>query len=307
MRKETGKGNRKKGNISRRFASGGFRARPIAPLSAKRARHSIHVNWVAAISAKFEQKRAWHGMARGSLIDLLIPRRLRNISTFFSRALHHYHRPTIHNSFGGTKVECLPWPGSHAGPIGRGATIELASKQASAHVIREVILRSLSNLPLVLSDRRRPLPVKADSGRHAVRPALFPSTVGRIVLAATPASPIRSSEYIAAGAGSAAAPIDQIARKHRRTESLRVGLTEGPATGLPSTRPFGARSAPQHELARPASRRRAPEAVAGRASGVGAASPGASHPAVNVTRLADEVIKQLDRRLVAARERMGRT
>jgi hypothetical protein len=94
--------------------------------------------------------------------------------------------------------------------------------------------------------------------------------------------------------------VTQLARKHHRTEVSKAQIDR--EFGAP-THPVLTRSAMQAEeaIVTQSARRMANESRADESSAAVAAPP-----PINVSQITDEVMKQLDRKLVAARERMGR-
>jgi len=93
----------------------------------------------------------------------------------------------------------------------------------------------------------------------------------------------------------------RVVRQHRRVEedSLARALKseERKAPSLPSEIPLAVEN-PQFLIRRKSAGDSVPPA---------ARRDSAAHPKVNVAQIADAVLQQLDRRLIAARERMGRT
>jgi hypothetical protein len=92
---------------------------------------------------------------------------------------------------------------------------------------------------------------------------------------------------------------ERVTRKHRRVEARPYAPAAREIAIVPAAHPAAIPAIPA-----PAAPRDGPRAAPAGGGQGGRATP--QGPEINVARITDEVLRQLDRRLLAARERMGR-
>jgi hypothetical protein len=257
---------------------------------------SKHVNWVAAIANRFGVRSAGHGFAKAKLTDLTINERIRPGHGTATIASHYDQRQWIQNEFKTVVIQQL-------------VSMAIVAKNAG------------KPLPPALSKRLERLCAMPGETRHGLAMPSFVRQVSRsgsmagntaqqsldlpLTVAGTRVK--RRVGTNVAGIGDAAEsiriemPVARLVKRHQRVEvaSERLAREFGPQPSIQSP------ESPADEMQRSISRARShvlePAEVQEPSR-----TRAAPHGGINVTQVADEVMKQLDRRLIAARERMGR-
>ncbi len=271
-------------------------SRRAAPVPLQRGRRSSHLSWAHAITGKFSLRANLRGRSRPTMIDLVIPRRLTMLSQHIDRSsqqvqigimlnLSHHSRIL---QFRSHHVPTSQIYADRASEVGAGT----GSLQVGCLLEASPFTRSLMEFPRSRGARSGRLQMDSATGGAELsrfrleRPA--PSSRRYLGVRSDYVDDKRPSDWIL-----------QLTRRQRRTDMTRTDLV----------RAFGGGS--------PVSSSRVPLQVEGagtisvgawKSHDLSAESTGraSSTPVMNVSLIADEVMKQLARRLVAARERMGR-
>lgn len=267
------------------------------PISMQRGRCSPHLSWAHAIAAKFSLSANPRGHSRPSLIDLALPARLTIRSDSFGRSSQHIHVGAILNllcnrhglQFRSDRISKNQVEAGGAVRAGGGVgslPFDCFSKAAPLMKVR-------LELPVPAGARPGGSVTKSEAGY--AQPSGF--TLHR------PAPSSHGSRGLRAEYLDEDTPHDlmlRLASRQRRTDMTKADLARAFGAG-PSVLPGGGPLSPERAGSHPAGTG-TPHDLS--AEPAGRAAPSA--PAMNVSLVADEVMKQLDRRLIAARERMGR-
>jgi hypothetical protein len=266
--------------------------------------HSRHLRWASGIVSKFTGRSAWPGLrSKGMILSLPRGTQILRVRTL----LHHFHsetrspyllerRQNVAQFTGGPS----PSDGNHPFAIAPPAIVE----------------RSLPMLPLVRENLPRSGP--AASRRNAI-PSISSAELAKknvlrritgpahtfIALKALPANMEKERamplDRQSGDPDSAAALSPRVLRKYRRIESRPFVASHGKALEIVAATAEEQPATIHRELRRNRVRQidfqteapLRPQAVP-------------QPPVINVTQIADAVLQQLDRRFIAARERMGR-
>lgn len=270
-------------------------SRRAAPVSLQRGRRSSHLSWVHAITGKFSLRANLRGRSRPTLIDLVIPRRLMMLSQHIDRSSQHVQVGIMlsllhHSHILQFRSHHVPTSQVYADRASGGGG--MGSLQVRCLLEAFPFTRSLMEFPRSRGARSGRLQMDSATGSAELsrftleRPAL--SSRRHLGVRSDYVDDKRPSDWIL-----------QLTRRQRRTDMTRTDLVRAFGGGSPvsfSGVPLQVEGAGTISVGAWKSHDLSAES-AGRAS---------STPVMNVSLIADEVMKQLDRRLVAARERMGR-
>lgn len=247
-----------------------------------------HANWAGALTGKFRAQtdlRAWrpqefvYGLHSWRKLFFL-----RNLQQFrFEQRHSHRAGPVINNFFLLQRNSTYP-------------SVALTNPAAADHSGRRENVQEQQLLPLALPRQERCLPKERTFSRSAGRPIVSVNTASaisfhEILLRRRMLREIAGLD----GAGSEVAAA--IVRRVQRVEERPTGQSMDPVVAA-STMRLSRNAA---EISEPPRTR---ESSAGSTFEAFPAAPPA--PPFNVTQLTDEVMRQIDRRLVSARERMGK-
>jgi hypothetical protein len=298
MRKKPTKWIRRADPTSFPRARAQFPSVPAVRILADSSGFSRHAPWASAIAAQFSARVDRRGVPRPSLIDLAFPERLTILSKYFYMQQLQHHHQTVLNS-AGNMVICQLFP-KIAGDrrFGSKETLEETSRANLSLRPSYSPVFATKYLPLTLST-----PLKNQLGSQVSSTtengSPFSLSIARRLRVPADRRLRARMEYVENLPANDM--VLRIARRHRRNELAQPGMPRelAPAFSvLPTSRP--PLTLEQTFTSSTAGKKR-------RESGDGdpiGAGPGAQ--TVNVPQLADEVMKQLDRRLMAVRERMGR-
>jgi hypothetical protein len=257
-----------------------------AQMASKNAAISPHALWAMAIAhrlnARFDQQR------RPSLTDLAS-----------SHARAHRHR-IVRNLFASSSVQQVFSPRRGAGLRSRTAERRTEARHTNQFLVRNNVTRfSTKNYSFSLAGFRWAGLRAVEAGKAAYRPQTGAAISPRVATLA---------DQHGSGHHAEASPVEELARKitrqHERHESGHARTAGALATDVSVPRTNRPLPALVQSFVPSSGRRRRMEpienGVAERRRAPVSASP------VNVSQIADEVVKQLDRRLVSARERLGR-
>ena len=225
-----------------------------------------HLSWASAIAAKFSRAAAFQQFTRKSLVTLRAWQRI------FVRLRD--------------RRETIPPPGVVARATGSPIAVDRPVRiRAAAEPLAHDMGRRVAFTPLSMRSARR-FQRQDDDGRHG------------------PASRERSAQILQTQAGLDPKTLEivtRVVRKHVRVEDrlMAQDRATAPHIHLPAMPPERAPARARRPHAH-----RADDAMPDAESPVNQKARPA--PAVDVAYLTDEVLKQLDRRLVATCERMGR-
>jgi hypothetical protein len=253
-----------------------------------------HAEWASGIVAKLGVKAT--GLWRVAMIDLLRTKRRTGATSIHNGPLYHTHQ---HSHFNVLHQHKNSFYGASAGfrlntslgamaSSGPGDRREFAAGAGNA--------RNSSNLmgaPLAY----RKIPCRKEIG-------IVPEASDVLTSRLMKTNMLRRSGGMAlfetVEEHSVTDMVTRLARKHRRNAVKRSEI--GAGFGVPATRAVFMRRAGEEKCT--TSRERVVKAD--NSGAIASAASVAAPAAINVTQLTDEVMKQLDRKLVAARERMGR-
>ena len=258
---------------------------------------SKHIDWAAAIANRFGLRSVERGFAKAKLTDLTIDGWVRPGHSTTIIASHYDQRQWIQNEFKTTVTQHLF--------ISQAIVAKNAGKP----------------LPPALSKTLELLCAVTGETRHAVAVPSFVRRVSRsgslpgnteqqsvdlpLTFAGTRVK--RRGDTYVVGIGDAdesiriEMPVARLVKRHQRVEVARERLARefGPQPSIQSP------EVPAEEMHRSISRARSHVLGPADVQEPSRTRP-APHGGINVTQVADEVMKQLDRRLIAARERIGR-
>jgi hypothetical protein len=289
---------------AKRIWRSGLTSRLLVPAQFLSGRLARHAAWAAAIAERFLQRVDRRGVARPTLVDLAIPRRYAIPSKHINRQSHQHHqnhRQAVSNVFTNTVIwQLLPRCGRIDSQRGR-----FDSKQPSG--LRNDASRSLTATHLTqFATKQLPLnpslPLKNHASDAESRPAAIGAGSPFFLLSTRRLNVPAYEKRMEYAEDSRKADVAaRIARQHRRYELSRTEMAREPApifSPLPASRTSRTL---ERNISSPIASKTNVES-----SGAEGFPSRTAAPVVNVTLVADEVMKQLDRRLVAARERMGR-
>ncbi|WHZ15380.1 MAG: hypothetical protein OJF52_002224 [Nitrospira sp.] len=272
-------------------------SRRAAPVSMQRGGCSPHLSWAHAITGKFSLNANLRGLSRPSLIDLAIPARLTIRSEYFGWSSQHIHVGAILSLL--CKRHFLQLRSDRIQMIQNNAdrAARAGGKSNASRFGRFWEASPLTPLRLELSNLTGARSGGSATESRAGYAQRFGCTFNRPARSSSGSLGLRV-EYV-----DDHGPSDLVVRltsRHRRKDMTRTDLARafgsGPSvlSGRWSLAVEGAGAQPvgtgkPHDLSAEPAGRSVPSA-----------------PAMNVSLVADEVMKQLDRRLTAARERMGR-
>jgi hypothetical protein len=298
MRKKTTKWIRRAGPASFRPARAQFPSARALGILPDCGEFSRHAPWASTIAAKFAAREDRRGVPRPSLIDLALPERLSILSKYFHTRLVQHHHQTLHNSVK-NMVICQLFSKSegerHFG--GRETAEEKSPAYRSFHPTDSPVYVTKYVPPTLLRPLKNQRARVESSATEKGSPFSF--SVARRVSPPADRRLRARMEYVEDLPGKEL--VMRIARQNRRKEFAPPGMTRELAPDfsiLPTSRPplaIGQTFTPS------SGGRKRRESAYGETPNAG---PHAQ--SINVPQLADEVMKQLDRRLMAARERMGR-
>lgn len=295
MRRRTSKSIRKASPISNRRAPANLPALPTSRLRTGNRGRSAHAAWASAIARKFSLKVDLQGMFHASLVDLALRERCAILSNSSAGPFHHQHHSTAHNTFKNINVQrILPEPARLWRAGSERITQESRGGNSSPFLTSSTPVAKHFSL---LSSSAEYRGDKRKSSEEAEDSSFVPIAIHHI---AVPNHRLRRERLEHLGENFDDNLVTRIARKHRRKEFAQPGMSREFTPGLSPLLPYRPALTVEQQFATPGGNRRAKE-LPGRSTvnGEGAA-------ALNFIQLADEVVKQLDRRLIAARERMGR-
>jgi hypothetical protein len=287
---------------------------------------SKHIDWVAAIANRFGVRNAGRGFTKAKLTDLTINERIQPGHGTATIASHYDQRQWIRNEFK-TNERIRPGHGT--------ATIasHYDQRQWIQNEFKTLVMQQLFvSLAIVSKNAGKPMPpalskklerLFAGPGetRHALAVPFFVRRFSRSASMAgnteqqrvgwplTFAGTKVNRRLDAHSVGSADVdesirlemPVARLAQRHQRVEVARERIVRefGPEPSMQSPESLA------REVHRSVSRAKSHALQEGDVQEP-SRMRAASHGGINVTQVADEVMKQLDRRLIAARERMGR-
>jgi hypothetical protein len=256
-----------------------------------------HLAWAAGVAQRFGVRSALRGFAKATLTDLATHEVIRTKSRIASVVLRYDQRQWIHNEVQNFVTE--NHFRSKQAPV-RCARADSESG-ASERVHRGYAERRESQIS------RTPLFVNRVLHSKAIvrRTAQVKSVELPLVLAGTRVSRRTGAGNVAIGDTDEpigiAMPVTKVVRRHRRLEVARDRASNefGVMSSLQS---FSGPAVELEQLAAPVRVQRKTQNERQEPSAMGAGPL----RGINVTQVADEVMKQLDRKLIAARERMGK-
>lgn len=277
--------------------NGHYPRRRTAPVSMRQAGHSPHLSWAHAIARKFSLRANLRGHSRPSLIDLAIPAGLTIRAEHFGGPSQHLHVGAILNLLCNRQSLQLRSGHISKGQVNVGRVVRAGEAMGSSR-----FARCLEGSPLTRGRMELLGLPGARSGWAATEfGAGYAHPSG--VAFNRPASSFRGSRGLRAEYIDDNTPSDLVLRltsRHRRTAMTRTDLARAfgsSSSALSGCAPLRVEESGVHRAGTGKPRDLSAEPA-------GRAVP--SVPAMDVSSLADEVMKHLDRRLVAARERMGR-
>ena len=259
-------------------------------------RRDSHLNWVSAIVGKFGVRTRRSANSRVSLIDVTGTKRSKSDVHLHRGPSRHTHQ---HNYFNVSQLNYNLLSGA------KGASLLRQSQPAGSFAVATALQTSNSaaarlaqsrNLASAVPSTTR-LAYKQDTsegtwlGDHATS-RLKKMSVLRSLHRAAVLEIVEESPLIDI--------VTHLARKHHRTEVSKAQVDR--EFGAPA-HPVLTRSAMQAEEAIVA---QSAQRMATESRAVEPSAEVHAPPPINVSQITDEVMKQLDRKLVAARERMGR-
>ncbi|WHZ21115.1 MAG: hypothetical protein OJF47_000227 [Nitrospira sp.] len=277
--------------------NGQYPHRRTAPVSTRRGGCSPHLSWAQAITGKFSLNANLRGRSRPSLIDLVPPARLTIRSEYFAWPSLHIHIGAVLNRLCNRHSLQLRSDRISKAQVNDGRVVRADEVMGSSRFGRFLEASSLTRRLMELlsptdaqSEGEKPDPGRKGSKRSGTTfQRLGPS--------------FRGNQGLRAAYGDDNTPSDLalcLTRRHRRTDMTRTDLVRAFGAGpsvLSGRAPLRVEESRVHRLGTGKPHDQSAEPA-------GRTAP--SVPALNVSLVADEVIKHLDRRLIAARERMGR-
>lgn len=272
-------------------------SRRAAPVSMQRGRCSPHLSWAHAIAGKFSLNANLRGLSHPSLIDLAIPARLTIRSEYFGWSSQHIHVGAILSllcnrhflQLRSNRILTIQNNADRAARTGGESNASRFGRFWEASPLTRV-RSELSNHTGARSGGEK---TKSGAGDAQSSGSIFQR----------PGPSFRGNRGLRVEYLDDHGPSDLVFRltnRHRRKDMTRTDLARAFGAGPsvltdraplrvegPGAHPAG--TGKPHDLSAEPAGRSVPSA-----------------PAMNVSLVADEVMKQLDRRLVAARERMGR-
>jgi hypothetical protein len=252
------------------------------------------------------------GTARLSFVDLAMTKRLIFISKYFNRQSHHdrftkrnvlrnseshhHHGYVVQNVLRNTVIS--RYVSEKAGALRRDADED---RRTGHRTNLKVSLRDSGSFstgrPLKLRFLRDAVGREAvSSGRQSSIASLLASH--RAIAASQLGERI---ERAAIETNATETLATRIAREHRRQEQVQIGMNRDVSSGLANVPSSRLPIRVEQPITYSSGSKKRFEALEDNVVRRKEAAP-----AVSVTQVADEVMKQLDRRLIAARERMGR-
>jgi hypothetical protein len=309
MRKRTPKGIRAVGQTKNLRNVARFLCRHTASVLHISSQQSRHAMWASTIAQKLLAKVSRHGIARPSLVDLA--KRLILISKCFNRESHHHgfavrnvlrnseshhhHGYVVRSVIRSTVIRQLF--SVKTGPRQDGSECRQKRRRANLEVFLSDSGSFTTSLPLTLRLLRNTVVGEAASSDRQ-------SSIGPLLASHRATGAFQLGERIDRAALETNAMetlATRIVRQHRRQEQVRMGMNRELSSGLANVAPSRLPLRMEHPITYSSGSKKRSEAF-----GDSVVRREEAAPAVSVTQVADEVMKQLDRRLIAARERMGR-
>jgi hypothetical protein len=259
---------------------------------------SKHLAWALHITRRFGASRAKRGFAKAQLTDLAIREAVQRGNKITASGALYDQRRWIRNEFTNNVHQQL----FVARPlVSRLYSSELAqelrakrsgtalSPSHSQHgLLSPILVKQLSKASAIVR--------RTEQVRSMEQPLILAGTrlSRRTGAGSVPLEEVMESPRFEL-------PVAKLARRHRRREIARERMAKGsgPQSSIEGGQPATL------EMEQPSSARRPRKHLPGRQE---EAFEMGSAPlrGMNVTQVADEVMKQLDKRLIAARERMGK-
>lgn len=253
---------------------------------------SAHLAWAALIANRFFVRLSTRGFARAQLIDLVHRDVIRNDNRTASLVTRFDQRQWVRNAFKNVLLQQQLF-------VTRPMTWSTSSEPPKPLTVAHPADGSNMTMPMRAPVRGTSASLKRPYGGFVVhKPQYAKSVASPLILACSPTNRSINPGRTQAQGEQSETTVTMITRRYQRvevkrermtTEFMSAGQTEGAQRiafprerlGLTTTTRLAARPRPLEDASMPIRE-------------------------LHVTQVADEVMKQLDRRLVTARERMGK-